>query len=225
MSRRLSVGVVTAIVLHGFLLVTLTIGAPIFFNLNADAPEPQAGEPAPLEVSMVEIPDEAPPVVKQAPAPPPPPPAPAVVPIPAPAVPPAPAPVETPQPVLAQPPVIEPVPPRALPVLRAVPVALLVENGNANVPEAPTAVDAGPSDYLYAPKPSYPYEARQNREEGTVLLRVTIDDGGVPVSVTIDKSSGFSILDNVAQKGVETFRFRVGDNRVFRVPITFEEEK
>jgi periplasmic protein TonB len=137
--------------------------------------------------------------------------------------PPMPTPIDVPQPVIAPPPTMfAPIAPLAPPAPKPVRVARQAERV-ATPPVATAPVDAGPSDYLYAPAPSYPYLARQEHQQGTVVLLISIDDAGVPVSVTIDQSSGYAILDKVAQKAAQDYRFRVGDNRQFRVPITFEE--
>ena len=220
-SRRLGIGLVTAIIFHVGLVVILTIGAPVIFRLRADAPAVSAPEPAPLEVTMVEEPDPPPPEPVQPPPPPddpPPPPAIPDVPIPTDmAPPPPPTPIDIPQPVIAPPTtMLAPVAPLAMP--KPVRVARRV----VAVTAAP--VDAGPSDYLYAPAPPYPYAARQEREQGTVILLVLIDDAGAPTSVTVEQSSGYAILDTVAQKTARDYRFRVGDSRALRVPITFQEQ-
>jgi protein TonB len=44
----------------------------------------------------------------------------------------------------------------------------------------------------------YPYEARMQREEGTVLLRFTMDRQGHVLSYSVARSSGFVPLDNEA---------------------------
>jgi TonB family protein len=226
MPKRLSIGVATAIFLHGCLLVTMSLGAAVLFKLNTEKAPPSSPEPAPLEVTMVEEPAEPPPEAPPPPPdqpPPPPPPAIPDVPIPTDIPPPVPQPVSIPEPVITPPKLIttttplaptEPRPPKV--ARRALPV---------EPAPAPPAVDAGPSDYLYAPPPSYPYAARQGHEEGTVVLLVSIDAQGLPLSVSVDRSSGFPILDAVAQKQVaHEFRFRVGNSRVLRVPISFQEK-
>jgi protein TonB len=226
MSRRLGIGLVTAIIFHLGLLMILTIGAPVIFRLRADAPAIAAPEPAPLEVTMVEEPDPPPPPPVQPPPPDDPPPPPAIpdVPIPTDMAPPTPTPVDIPQPVIAPPTtMLAPVAPLAPPSPRPVRVARRVAQPRV-VATAAAPVDAGPSDYLYAPAPPYPYAARQQRQQGTVILLVLIDEAGAPTSVTIEQSSGFSLLDEVAQKTARDYRFRVGDSRTLRVPITFQEQ-
>jgi len=227
---RLSIGMATALFVHLSLLITLTLGAPFIFHLKADPPAVAAPEPAPLEVAMVEEPPDSPPpesAQPPPPAPPPPddpPPPPAVpdLPLPTDNLPPVTLPMNIPQPVIVPPnPVFAPIAPLASPRPKPVWAHRAQRAAAPRVATAP--VNAGPSDYLYAPPPSYPYSARQMHQQGTVVLLVSIDDAGVPLSVSIDQSSGYSILDKVAQKAVQTYRFRVGDSRQLRVPITFVE--
>jgi protein TonB len=68
----------------------------------------------------------------------------------------------------------------------------------------------------------YPFVARQRRQEGTVLLLVTLDEAGNPSSVTVEQSSGYSILDKAAQKQVAAaWRFKPGQGSKVLVPVEF----
>jgi TonB family protein len=53
----------------------------------------------------------------------------------------------------------------------------------------------------------YPYDARKQRAEGTVLLRVELDSAGKANSVKVAASSGFSTLDRAALKAAKSERF------------------
>jgi protein TonB len=53
-----------------------------------------------------------------------------------------------------------------------------------------------------APSPPYPKRAIQLRQSGEVLLRIRVDASGRPVEVTVERSSGSSILDEAARKFV-----------------------
>jgi protein TonB len=92
---------------------------------------------------------------------------------------------------------------------------------------APPAVSnnpevARPSDYLSAPRVTYPYEARKRRQEGSVLLLVEFNEDGLPVRVEVEQSSGIALLDSTARQHVNrTFRFKPGSSRTVLVPITF----
>lgn len=63
------------------------------------------------------------------------------------------------------------------------------------------------ADYLRNPKPVYPSMSRRLGEEGKVLLRVRVSTQGLPLSVDIRQSSGYSRLDEAARAAVEKWRF------------------
>lgn len=82
--------------------------------------------------------------------------------------------------------------------------------------------------YAYSPKPEYPESARREGWEGTVTLRVLVDEEGKSKSLEVNRSSGFAVLDQAA---VETVRRRwrfhpahYGEKRVeswVRIPVVF----
>jgi protein TonB len=82
-------------------------------------------------------------------------------------------------------------------------------------------------DYLDNPAPTYPALARRLGQEGTVLLRVDVDAKGKPTRVTVQKSSGFSLLDTTAIQAVKRWKFKPAQVAFFTVgstvdvPITF----
>ena len=61
--------------------------------------------------------------------------------------------------------------------------------------------------YSHNPPPEYPLDARRRFAEGTVLLRVRISETGGVVSVSVDKSGGYSSLDAAAQQAVQRWKF------------------
>ena len=82
-------------------------------------------------------------------------------------------------------------------------------------------------------KPDYPAIARKRKEEGTVTLLITLEGANV-LSVKVEKSSGFSALDEAAAAAVRRWSFepdknaggaRAGEARPrriqARVPVTF----
>ncbi|MDR2625069.1 MAG: energy transducer TonB [Zoogloeaceae bacterium] len=81
--------------------------------------------------------------------------------------------------------------------------------------------------YLKNPKPPYPATSRRLREEGTVHLRVRVLPSGEADQVEIQRSSGFSRLDDSAYKTVLAWRFvpgRQGGEAIISwvvVPIRF----
>jgi protein TonB len=48
----------------------------------------------------------------------------------------------------------------------------------------------------------YPEEAIRRGQEGEVLLRIRIGDGGVPKEIRVARSSGTRALDEAARRGV-----------------------
>jgi len=73
-----------------------------------------------------------------------------------------------------------------------------------------------------APFPSYPEEARQRHEEGTVLLGVTIAANGDVQRVVVLSSSGHPILDQAAVRAVQRWKAHPGvAGRCVKFPIIF----
>ena len=85
---------------------------------------------------------------------------------------------------------------------------------NLPVAEAPPPEPAGPltlgSEWsLSCPErsaPAYPPLSRRLGEEGTVVLRVELDEEGVVVAARVVAGSGFSRLDEAALAAVRTWR-------------------
>ena len=78
---------------------------------------------------------------------------------------------------------------------------------------APAAPPAPPKtvsgvEYIQPPQPDYPPVARRNGEEGKVMLRVLVNDGGRPEKVDVQKSSGFARLDEAARQAALRARFK-----------------
>lgn len=70
----------------------------------------------------------------------------------------------------------------------------------------PPAPEGGSS----TPRPPYPDLARKRGQEGTVNVRCQIDVNGQVTNISIVKSSGFRLLDEVALKTVGKWKFRPG---------------
>ncbi len=83
------------------------------------------------------------------------------------------------------------------------------------------------ASYASNPKPEYPERARREGWEGTVLLRVLVDEEGKSKGIEVSWSSGFETLDQAAVKTVKGWRFypaRYGEKRVeswVKIPIVF----
>lgn len=192
-------GIAVAVVIHAAVVIALLSYAPARQTL---------AELAPIMVSLVqpqkiEPPQELPkprPVVRQ--------------------------PVKTeskPQPLLtiSEPtpsPIIAPSPPPAPPVE---PIAV------APAPPAPVIPPQFNADYLNNPAPQYPALSRRLGEQGRVILRVFVDDRGLPARVELRSSSGHQRLDQVALETVKQWKFvaaRRGDQATSAwvlVPISF----
>ncbi|MFT7722306.1 MAG: energy transducer TonB [Roseateles sp.] len=168
--------------------------------LQVDAVRSAVREVAPVLMVNMIAPPEPP-----KPAPPPPPPAPArrVAPTPAPIIAAAPSPSPAPAAFVAPEP--DPAPPAPVQVAAApAPPA----------PPAPPAVAPGPRQiapsavrYERLPELHFPALSRRAREEGTVVLRITVDAAGRLKQATVQRSSGFERIDQAALHDIRSARF------------------
>ena len=166
--------------------------APIFVQLIAPETPPPLPEPAPPPRPLERVP-----LVKR-----PPPPTPLITA----AAAPAPAAFTSPPPEL--PPPIEAIEPAAPP---APPVAVVTEAppaAPAPPPPAPKVIPASAVQYLEAPTLEYPRLSRRARESGRVMVRVYIDEAGLPRTVQVSTSSGHARLDEAAVAAVMKARFK-----------------
>lgn len=212
------------------------IGATVFLHLAAivlllrmEGVREPITPPPPLMVNVIEAPKRLDPVVE------PPKPKPVVKqPLPQPK-----------RPVRAPDPVPDPVPDPP-PTLNDVVIASSAPSSTAREvpaaagPAAPQPVVEAPAPkpapvveprfdaaYLNNPAPLYPSVSRRLGEQGRVLLRVHVDEQGMPTSVVLRASSGHERLDDVALKTVRRWKFvpaRRGEAAVSAwviVPIVF----
>jgi protein TonB len=102
-----------------------------------------------------------------------------------------------------------------------VPLVPQIEEEVAPVDTSATSIDAtpivtpaaagAPAQQLQAKQrvePAYPPGARRDGEEGTVRLRVFVNERGQPGEVQVAKSSGFARLDDAAANAVRRWRFQ-----------------
>lgn len=85
-------------------------------------------------------------------------------------------------------------------------------------------IDARSSQAAFAKRPSliYPAESRQAREEGTVVIRITVDSRGRPTQVAVLKGSGFPRLDRAAIEGAWRCRIRNAKaGAILDIPLRF----
>lgn len=85
--------------------------------------------------------------------------------------------------------------------------------------------------YSTNPKPEYPLAAQRAWNEGRVTLRVSVSETGDVMSLSVDQSSGYRILDLAAERAVKKWKFspaRRGRDPIRSeclVPITFHLRK
>lgn len=129
-------------------------------------------------------------LMTEAPPPPTPAPAPKTPPPPkTPAAPPPPAPTSTTAPAITQPPTAAPAPAPTAPAIRT---GAVIQPG------------------AHCAKPDYPSASRRLEEEGTVTLKFLIGVDGKVMQADIEKSSGFTRLDEAARNALSKCQFRPG---------------
>jgi len=64
--------------------------------------------------------------------------------------------------------------------------------------------------YQLNPPPEYPRIARRRGLEGTVIIKVLVDNNGGAVKTIVAATSGYAVLDKAAQKNVRSWVFRPG---------------
>jgi len=137
---------------------------------------------------------------------------------PAPPPPPPPAPVRKkpppPAPLLAAPPAPTPEPepfivpaPPELPPPPEVPAPVMVEAPPAP-PPPPKNIPSSAVQYLEPPQLEYPRISSRLGEAGRVMVRVYIDEAGLPHQVQVSTSSGYPRLDAAAVSAVRRARFK-----------------
>ena len=103
----------------------------------------------------------------------------------------------------------------------------------APAPVAVVAPPAAPKPQLFTgagtsgdyPVPSYPREALRRRWQGSVLLLVEVDVGGLVSTVKVRESSGYGALDEHAADWVrQRWLWAAGPLRQFLVPFAFKLE-
>lgn len=109
-------------------------------------------------------------------------------------------------------PIVQPMPVIA-PEDPVIPVAQVPIPPSQNATEATATPPAQPPAVAQSLKvsrrvdPTYPPSARRAGEEGSVQLRILVDERGLPGEVQITKSSGFARLDQAAIEAVRRWRF------------------
>jgi TonB family protein len=90
-------------------------------------------------------------------------------------------------------------------------------------PPKPTQFNAASAGGGVFPDPDYPSAALRNRYQGTVIIEFTIDTQGQVTSAKVQKTSGFSVLDEAALAVVrDRWRFAPGAARWLYKPFQFK---
>ncbi|WP_249674506.1 energy transducer TonB [Pseudomonas abieticivorans] len=187
----------------GVVVLVLAVHALVLSELNRpSATVPVTPVTRTIYASVINEPAPAP-AASAAPTPPPP-----VVPVtPAPVA--AVHPVARPKPV-AKPQVAQhPVAPVATPGPTAIstPAAAPVVAATPAPPPQPKTLTRG-VQYLREPQPQYPESAREDGHEGTVILRVLVDEHGKPGAIDVVRSSGFGNLDEAGRAAARGALFK-----------------
>lgn len=158
-----------------------------------------------VKADVIPLPKKRPPLVvdliAEPPAPPPPPAAPE----------PVVQQVQPPQPTIVSPPplVTTPSPPPQVAVAAEAPpppAVVVAAAPKAAAVSAPVSVDLS-TKLVSGKPPRYPIESRRHKEQGTVVLRLTLGlDGGVE-AISVAQSSGFDRLDQAALDAVRRWRW------------------
>ncbi len=94
--------------------------------------------------------------------------------------------------------------------------------GPPKAPTQPTRFVRNGADGAYAPDPTYPLIAQQQRIQGTVTLVFRVDPSGAISSVEVKDSSGSGILDRHALEWLKNkWRFPPGEARYYFKPFEF----
>jgi len=98
-----------------------------------------------------------------------------------------------------------------------------------STPAQPAAPVEATLAYVSAPAPTYPRVAIAARMQGTVTLRVLVDETGKPIDVVVETSSGHAVLDKAARAQVlASWRFQPATangqavKAWARIPVSFD---
>ena len=84
----------------------------------------------------------------------------------------------------------------------------------------PTVRQVSAAEYSSNPPPRYPMRARRRRYQGTVLLKVVVGTKGHVQSLSIEKSSGYEMLDQEALTTVKSWQFVPAQDNGATIPST-----
>jgi len=94
----------------------------------------------------------------------------------------------------------------AAPVATAAPTAPAAPSPTPPAPSTPRTVSS--VEYIKAPQLVYPNLSRRLGESGTVVLRILINEKGLPEQILIHKSTGYSNLDEAGRQAAQRALFK-----------------
>ena len=94
----------------------------------------------------------------------------------------------------------------AAPVATAAPTAPSAPSPTPPAPSTPRTVSS--VEYIKAPQLIYPNLSRRLGESGTVVLRILINEKGLPEQILIQKSTGYSNLDEAGRQAAQRALFK-----------------
>ena len=84
--------------------------------------------------------------------------------------------------------------------------SVAINTASAGSPAPYTPQRSQPA-FLAGRRPDYPQQARRAGQEGTVVIRVLVSTDGSAAETAVLVSSGYSLLDEAAVRGVKKWRF------------------
>ncbi|WP_070300535.1 energy transducer TonB [Janthinobacterium sp. HH100] len=94
----------------------------------------------------------------------------------------------------------------AAPVATAAPTAPAAPSPTPPAPATPRTVSS--VEYIKAPQLIYPNLSRRLGESGTVVLRILINEKGLPEQILIQKSTGYTNLDEAGRQAAQRALFK-----------------
>ena len=94
----------------------------------------------------------------------------------------------------------------AAPVATAAPTAPAAPSPTPPAPSTPRTVSS--VEYIKAPQLIYPNLSRRLGESGTVVLRILINEKGLPEQILVHKSTGYSNLDEAGRQAAPRALFK-----------------
>ncbi len=179
--------------------VALELAAVAIASIHRSEPPPEeiSMPSAPMDAVITELPPESTPPPEEEPPPPPPPP-------------------DEPTEFTIQEPTPPPRPPQAPPPK---PRPKVAENKGTGY--SGTVSYSSARDWVSAPHPVYPYEARRAKQTGSGRFVITFDDSGNATNVSAAQSTGSPILDQTSINSFMRWRCKPGTYHKVAVPITY----